>query len=258
VQAKDGKIPASAVNTTSSGSTLQRGVHVVDLHRTHRARPCVGCKCRLFSARWGRPFAVRGCLSLRFNGGREISRAGMGRITGGAEGPLVLNERQTLALSFDTCRWRSLPLLWMPRYRLAIPAGNRAFHSGDIMPLVRIDLRKGKSAAQHQAIGDVIYESLLSVGVPKDDRFQLIHEHDAGTFLYDKTYLGIERTDELVIIQITWNEGRTVEQKKALFKAISEGLVQKVRLRPEDVFIGLIEVKKENWSFGNGIAQYAP
>jgi len=87
-------------------------------------------------------------------------------------------------------------------------------------------------------------------------RFQIFSEHDADTFLFDPSYLGIERTDDLVIIQITWNEGWTVEQKKALYKAIAEGLTKSSGLRPEDVFISLVEVKKENWSFGNGVAQY--
>jgi phenylpyruvate tautomerase PptA (4-oxalocrotonate tautomerase family) len=125
------------------------------------------------------------------------------------------------------------------------------------MPLVRIDLRKGKEAAYRQEIGRVVYEALVGVGVPKDDRFQVISEHDAESFRFDSDYIGIHRTDELVIIQITWNEGRNLEQKKALYKAIADGLHSAVGLRREDVFIGLIEVKKENWSFGNGVAQYA-
>jgi phenylpyruvate tautomerase PptA (4-oxalocrotonate tautomerase family) len=125
------------------------------------------------------------------------------------------------------------------------------------MPLVRIDLRKGKDAAYRQEIGRVVYEALVGVGVPKDDRFQVISEHDAESFRFDSDYIGIHRTDELVIIQITWNEGRNLEQKKALYKAIADGLHSAVGLRREDVFIGLIEVKKENWSFGNGVAQYA-
>jgi 4-oxalocrotonate tautomerase len=125
------------------------------------------------------------------------------------------------------------------------------------MPLARIDLRKGKDATYHKEIGRVVYEAMVGVGVPPKDRFQVIHEHDSDDFLYDAEYLGIHRTDDLVIIQVTWNEGRTVEQKKAFYKAIAEGLHAAVGLRLEDVFINLIEVKKENWSFGNGIAQYA-
>jgi phenylpyruvate tautomerase PptA (4-oxalocrotonate tautomerase family) len=125
------------------------------------------------------------------------------------------------------------------------------------MPLVHIDVRKGKDAAYRQEIGRIVYEALVGVGVPKDDRFQVITEHDADGFLFDPDYIGIHRTDELVIIQITWNEGRNPDQKKALYKAIADGLHSRLGLRREDVFINLIEVKKENWSFGNGIAQYA-
>ena len=124
------------------------------------------------------------------------------------------------------------------------------------MPLVRIDLRKGKQAAYREAISRIVHEALVSVGVPKDDRFQVINEHDSENFVFDLNYLGIRRTEDLVIIQITWNEGRTVEQKKALYKAIADGLAA-LSLRREDVFISLVEVKRENWSFGNGIAQYA-
>jgi 4-oxalocrotonate tautomerase len=125
------------------------------------------------------------------------------------------------------------------------------------MPFARIDLRKGKDASYRQEIGRVVYEALVGVGVPPKDRFQVVNEHDADNFLFDADYLGIHRSDELVMIQITWNEGRTVEQKKALFKAIADGLKAAIGLRSEDVLIHLAEVKKENWSFGNGVAQYA-
>jgi len=125
------------------------------------------------------------------------------------------------------------------------------------MPLVRIDLQKGKAAAYHQEIGRVVHEALVSVGVPKKDRFQIVAEHEAEDFVFDSDYLDIHRTDQLVIVQITWNEGRTLEQKKALYQAIADGLHAAVGLRREDVLINLVEVKKENWSFGNGVAQYA-
>src|SRR5262249_36165980 len=84
------------------------------------------------------------------------------------------------------------------------------------MPLVRIDIRKGKDAGYRQAIGRVVYDALVNVGVPKNDRFQVVGEHDAENFLFDPDYLGIHRSDDLVMIQITWNEGRAVEQKGAL------------------------------------------
>jgi phenylpyruvate tautomerase PptA (4-oxalocrotonate tautomerase family) len=125
------------------------------------------------------------------------------------------------------------------------------------MPLVRIDLRKGKDAAYRDQVGRVVYDALIGVGVPKKDRFQVVGEYDADNFLYDPDYLDVHRSDELVIIQITWNEGRTLDQKKTLYKAIADGLSAAIGIRQEDVFINLIEVKKENWSYGNGMAQYA-
>ncbi len=125
------------------------------------------------------------------------------------------------------------------------------------MPLVRIDLRKGKDAAYREAISRVVHEALVSVGVPKDDRFQVISEHEPSNFVFDPNYLDIRRSEDLVMIQVTWNEGRTLEQKKPLYKAIADGLAATLSLRREDVLVNLIEVKKENWSFGNGIAQYA-
>jgi 4-oxalocrotonate tautomerase len=125
------------------------------------------------------------------------------------------------------------------------------------MPLVRIDLRKGKDATFRQQIGRAVYDAMVSVGVPTDDQFEIIGEHDAGNFWFDPTYLGINRTDDLVIIQITWNEGRTVEQKKKLYRAIVAGLGEAAAVSPENVFINLVEVKKENWSYGYGVAQYA-
>lgn len=126
------------------------------------------------------------------------------------------------------------------------------------MPLARIDLRKGKDVSYRAAIGRVIYEAMLDVGVPEKDRFQVFAEHDADTFLFDPTYLGIARTDDLVIIQVTWNEGRTLEQKKTFYKFIADGLAVSPGIRPQDVLINLVEVNKENWSFGNGLATYAP
>ncbi|QNK74956.1 tautomerase family protein [Variovorax sp. PAMC28562] len=125
------------------------------------------------------------------------------------------------------------------------------------MPLVRIDLARGKSVAQRQTIGDVIYNAMIAtINVPKDDRFQIITEHAPDDLIVDKTYLGIQRTADCVLIQITLNEGRTVEQKQTFYKAIVDGLHERLGMRREDVFINLVEVRKENWSFGNGEAQY--
>jgi phenylpyruvate tautomerase PptA (4-oxalocrotonate tautomerase family) len=125
------------------------------------------------------------------------------------------------------------------------------------MPFVRIDLLKGRPEPQRQAIAEAVYRALRAIGVPEDDRFQVIAEHDPGNFIFPSAYLGIEYTGGLVMVQITFNEGRTLAQKKALFKAIAEGIRAAVGVRLEDVLINLVEVKKENWSFGAGVAQYA-
>jgi 4-oxalocrotonate tautomerase len=126
-----------------------------------------------------------------------------------------------------------------------------------IMPLVRIDLPAGKTASYRSAVGDVIYNALTEVmKAPVDDRFQVITEHGEGDLVIDRTYLGIKRTKDAVLIQITLNEGRPVERKQAFYKAVVDALHERVAMRREDVIINLVEVKKENWSYGNGEAQY--
>jgi 4-oxalocrotonate tautomerase len=126
------------------------------------------------------------------------------------------------------------------------------------MPLSRISLRRGKSPAYRQAILDGVYAAMRETfDVPEDDRFMLVTEHDAADFVYGANYLDIARSDGLVIIQLTVSNTRTVAQKKALFQRIVERLAKEPGLRPQDVFVNLVEVAKENWSFGNGEAQYA-
>jgi 4-oxalocrotonate tautomerase len=126
------------------------------------------------------------------------------------------------------------------------------------MPFARIDLRAGKSAAYRKTLGEVVYDAMTSaLAVPKDDRFQVVNEVSEDDFIVDPGYLGIERTRDCVIIQLTLNAGRTVEVKRAFYKAVGDGLHERLGLRREDVFINLVEVAKENWSFGNGEAQYA-
>jgi phenylpyruvate tautomerase PptA (4-oxalocrotonate tautomerase family) len=127
-----------------------------------------------------------------------------------------------------------------------------------MMPLARIDLVQGKSPEYRRMIGDVVYEAVVSeLKAPEGDRFQVITEHPAGDLIADPRYLGINRTADVVFIQVMMNVGRTLEQKKAFYKKIADGLHERLGLRREDVLINLVEVAKENWSFGNGIAQYA-
>jgi 4-oxalocrotonate tautomerase len=127
------------------------------------------------------------------------------------------------------------------------------------MPLARIDLPKGSAAEYRSAVGDTVYNAMISaLNVPLDDRFQVISEHAAADLVIDSDYLGIHRSPDAIVIQVTLNEGRSVEMKRAFYKAVADGLHERLGLRREDVVINLVEVKKENWSFGNGEAQYAP
>jgi phenylpyruvate tautomerase PptA (4-oxalocrotonate tautomerase family) len=126
------------------------------------------------------------------------------------------------------------------------------------MPLVHISLRAGKPEAYRQAIFDGLYRAMHETfNVPADDQFMVITEHESANFRYSGSYLGINRSDDLVFIQITANNTRTLEQKKALFRRIAELLGDNPGIRPEDVFVSLVEVLKENWSLGQGLAQYA-
>ncbi|KHK54811.1 4-oxalocrotonate tautomerase [Ralstonia sp. A12] len=126
------------------------------------------------------------------------------------------------------------------------------------MPLAHISLRTGKTEAYRQAIFDAIYRAMRETfNVPEDNQFMAMTEHEAANFRYGASYLDVARSDDLVYIQITANNTRTVEQKKALFRRIAELLGENPGIRPEDVFVSLVEVVKENWSLGHGLAQYA-
>jgi phenylpyruvate tautomerase PptA (4-oxalocrotonate tautomerase family) len=126
------------------------------------------------------------------------------------------------------------------------------------MPLVRISLLKGKPASYRRRVGDAVHRALVeTIDVPAKDRFQIITQHDAEDFVYDREFLGIERSRDLVIIQITLSAGRSLALKRTLYRTIAERLASAVQLRREDTWINLVEVAKENWSFGNGVASYA-
>jgi phenylpyruvate tautomerase PptA (4-oxalocrotonate tautomerase family) len=125
------------------------------------------------------------------------------------------------------------------------------------MPLVRIALREGTSAEYRRAIADGVHQAMIeAIAIPADDRFQVISEYSAENLIYDAHYLGVKRSDQVVFIQITLSAGRKPGQKRALYKRITELLVKSRGVRPEDVVINLVEVAWENWSFGNGMAQY--
>ena len=125
------------------------------------------------------------------------------------------------------------------------------------MPFVRIDLAEGKSTEYRAQIGEIVYQAMIdTLNVPKNDRFQVIAEHARAGLQFDRDYLGVHRSDDCIFLQITLNSGRTVEVKQRFYKAVADGLHEGLKVRREDVFINLVEVAKENWSFGNGEAQY--
>jgi 4-oxalocrotonate tautomerase len=106
-------------------------------------------------------------------------------------------------------------------------------------------------------LGDGVHQAMVeAVDAPAQDRFQIITEHSANDLIYDPSYLGIERSDNLVIVQITLSAGRKPGQKRNLFRGVTEILEKDPGVRPQDVMINLVEVAWENWSFGNGEAQY--
>ncbi|MGB3682491.1 MAG: tautomerase family protein [Rubrobacteraceae bacterium] len=125
------------------------------------------------------------------------------------------------------------------------------------MPLARIDMMEGKGPEYKRALADGVYRALVeAVGAPEGDQFAVVSEHGFEGLIYSPDYLDVKRTDDVVFVQITLNEGRPVEKKKALYAKIVELFAEDPGVRPEDVVINLVEVEKANWSYGNGEAQY--
>jgi 4-oxalocrotonate tautomerase len=125
------------------------------------------------------------------------------------------------------------------------------------MPLQRIDLVAGRSAGARRAIADAVHRALVeAVGVPEKDRFQIVSEHRPGEMIVAPEYLGVTHENP-VLVQVTLNAGRSLEQKQRLYARMAE-LVEAAGVRRGDLIVNLVEVAKEDWSFGDGVAQYAP
>ena len=121
------------------------------------------------------------------------------------------------------------------------------------MPFARIDLAQGKTSEYRSTVGDVVYEGIVDIlKAPDGDRFMVINEHAPENFFFDPHFLGIERSPDLIYIQVTSTVGNTKEQKLAFFRHVADGLNRRLRVRREDVFISLVFVAREDWSFGNG------
>jgi 4-oxalocrotonate tautomerase len=125
------------------------------------------------------------------------------------------------------------------------------------MPLVKLWLRRGKSPEFLRTAADCVHEALVAqANVPADDRFQIVQELSDDALIAHPTYGGVNRSADLIVVEITLNQGRMLEIKKSLYADIVARLARTLDVRPDDVLISLIEVTKENWFFGNGLATY--
>jgi phenylpyruvate tautomerase PptA (4-oxalocrotonate tautomerase family) len=121
------------------------------------------------------------------------------------------------------------------------------------MPFARIDLAKGKPPEYRATVADVVYGGIVGVfKAPDGDRFMVINEHAPENFVFDPHFLGIERSPDLIMIQVTSTVGNTKEQKLAFFRQMVDELNRRLNVRREDVFINLVFIDREDWSFGNG------
>jgi 4-oxalocrotonate tautomerase len=128
------------------------------------------------------------------------------------------------------------------------------------MPLARIDVDASTSQEVRRKLSDIVYDAMTSIAkVPIHDKFMIVSTHAPDDLVFPKEgYLGIDYTPGIVFIQITWNAGRTADVKKAFYRKIADDIHEKTGIRKQDVFINLVDVSPENWSFGNGEMQYAP
>lgn len=126
------------------------------------------------------------------------------------------------------------------------------------MPLVRISLSESTSPADVSAVSDSVHGALVATfSVPEADRFQAIHRHSAADLVCTPEFLGVQHSQHVVFVQISCSPGRTVDTKKALYAKIAADIAASSSFKADDVIINLLETSRENWSFGQGIAQYA-
>jgi len=128
------------------------------------------------------------------------------------------------------------------------------------VPIARIDIRREASAELVRVVSDAIYKAMVEIAnVPVNDKFQIVNRHAADEIIYPADgYLGLTYSPNLIIIQVTWVSGRSIEVKKKFFRQIADEIHAKGGVRKEDVWISLVDTSKEDWSFGNGEMQYGP
>jgi phenylpyruvate tautomerase PptA (4-oxalocrotonate tautomerase family) len=129
-----------------------------------------------------------------------------------------------------------------------------------IMPLARIDLSKDAPPERVRVVSEAIHHAMVEVAnVPPHDKFQVITRHASDEIIYpEEGYLGLNYTHDLIIIQVTWVSGRSVDVKERFFHLIADEIHEKAHVRKEDIWINLVDTAREDWSFGNGEMQYGP
>jgi len=121
------------------------------------------------------------------------------------------------------------------------------------MPFARIDLAHGKSAEYRATLADIVYQGILNVlKAPDGDRFIVINEHSPDNLIYDRYFLGMDRSPDFILIQVTSTVGNNKESKLAFYRYIADELSSKLSVRPDDVMINMVFVDRSDWSFGNG------
>jgi 4-oxalocrotonate tautomerase len=142
-------------------------------------------------------------------------------------------------------------------HRCPTKALGRRLSRSHAMPFVRIDLIRGKSVEYRKTLGEIVYKAMVDlINVPEGDKFQVITEHAPEELNFAAGYLGNHYSQDIILIQITLNSGRSIALKQAFYKRIADDIHAQLKTRRDDVVINLVEVAKENWSFGGGIAQY--
>jgi hypothetical protein len=128
------------------------------------------------------------------------------------------------------------------------------------MPLVRIDISKDAPAERIRVVSDAVYRAMIDLAnVPLNDKFQIVTRHSPDELIYPADgYLGCSYTPDFIVIQVTWVGGRSTEVKKQFYRRVVDEIHDKAGVRKADVFIGLVDTAREDWSFGNGEMQYAP
>ena len=121
------------------------------------------------------------------------------------------------------------------------------------MPFARIDLAKGKTAEYRAAVADIVYQGIVGVlKAPDGDRFVVVGEHEPANLIYDPNFLGMKRSPDFILIQVTSTVGNNKDSKLAFFRYIADELKSKLSVRPDDIMVNMVFVDRSDWSFGRG------